>query len=232
MKNHYSKQYCIGQLIEDYCTDEWKFLIKESEEVMAYEKGVTVIKEGEVANRIIILKKGKVKVFFSVEDKKEQILRLVSDKQIIGHRAFGGSFKHTISATTLTECEIVNIPLKLFLSVLKANSIFCFHFMMFFAEELKNTEQHFKLNKAKNLDQRVASAILDNLIAFGYSPKNKQRLAYTISRKDYASLSNTTYESIVRSFKKFSDMGLLKIVGKELDILNEEELLKISTLEY
>jgi len=232
MKQHYSKEYSIRELINEFCTDEWKFLIEENEEVMSYAEGVTIFKEGEIAKRIKILNHGKVKVHCNVEDDKEHILRLASGKQILGHRSFGGDFKYTVSATTLTECEIVNIPLKLFLSVLKANSEFCFQFMMFFAEELKSTEQHSKLSGAKNLDQRIATALLDNIVAFGYHDKNKKLLDYTLSRKDYASLSNTTYESVVRTFKKFNDKKIIRINGKKLEILNEKELIKISTLSY
>lgn len=231
MKKHYSEEYSIRTLIDNYCTEEWKFLIKENEERITYPKGVLIFKEGEVAKRIKILEKGKVKVHSTIEGDKEQILRLASNKQILGHRAFGGDFKYSVSATTLTDCEIVNIPLKLFLSILKANNLFCYYFMMFFAEELKNTEQHIKLNGAKNLPQRIAAAILDNIAAFGFD-NDKKTLAYTLSRKDFASLSNTTYESVVRTLKTFSDMGLLKIKNKQLEILNEAKLIEISTLNY
>ena len=232
MKKHYSEKYSIRNLIDDYCTDEWKFLIEENEERIIYPKGVVIFTEGDVAKRIKILEKGKAKVHSTIGGTKEQIMRLASEKQVLGHRAFGGNFKYSVSATTLTECEVVNIPIKLFLSILKANNNFCYHFMMFFAEELKNTEQHIKLNGAKNLHQRVATAILDNIAAFGYDPVDQKTLAYTLSRKDYSSLSNTTYESVVRTLKAFSDMGLLKIKNKELEILNEEKLIEISTLNY
>ena len=232
MKEHYSQQYCVGTLIDEFCTEEWKFLIKENEERITYPKGVVIFKEGEEAKRIKILEKGKAKVHSTIDGEKEQILRLAADKQVLGHRAFGGDFKYSVSATTLTECEIVNIPIKLFLSILKANSTFCFHFLMFFAEELKNTEQHIKLNGAKNLHQRVATAILDNIAAFGYDPVDQRTLEYTLSRKDYASLSNTTYESVVRTLKAFSDMKILKIKNKQLEILDEDKLIEISTLNY
>ena len=137
MKKHYSNKYCIRELIDNYCTDEWKFLVKENEEVLQYDAGVKIFKEGDKAKRVKILAKGKVKIHCKIDDDNQQILRLASDRQVLGHRAFGGDFRYSISATTLTECEIVHIPLKLFLSLLKANSGFCFEFMMFFAEELK-----------------------------------------------------------------------------------------------
>ncbi|MBL4592383.1 MAG: Crp/Fnr family transcriptional regulator, partial [Flavobacteriales bacterium] len=181
---------------------------------------------------VIILKKGKVKVYSFVDKEKEQILRLVSDDQILGHRSFGGGFKLPVSATTLTQCDLVYIPVDVFLGALKANNDFCFQFMMFFAEELKNSEQHIKLKGAKNLNQRVATAILDNVAAFGYSSFDQKTLDYTISRKEFANFSNTTYESIVRTLKKFSELGLLEIKGKNLKILDEKGLVKISTLNY
>lgn len=232
MKEHYSQEYCVRTLMDLHCTEEWKYLIKENEKSLSFQGGVTIFKEGEEAKHVIILEKGKVKVHSLIDNEKEQIVRLASDRQILGHRAFGGDFTYSVSATTLTECELIYIPLKLFLSVLKANNTFCFHFMMFFAEELKNSEQHIKLNGAKNLQQRVAAAILDNIVAFGYNSIDHDTLDYTISRKDFASLSNTTYESVVRTLKSFNDLGLLEIKGKKLKILDEKKLIEISTLNY
>ena len=37
MKKHYSEEYSVRTLIENYCTEEWKFLIKENEERIKYE---------------------------------------------------------------------------------------------------------------------------------------------------------------------------------------------------
>lgn len=232
MKQHYSHKYCLQELIDKYCSDEWKYLIDEKKEVHTFIKEERIFKEGEVAKYIKVLKKGRAKVHTLIDDKNEKILRLAGDRQVLGHRAFGGDFRYSVSATALSKCEVLYIPLNLFMSVLKANSEFCFHFMMFMAEELKNTEEHSKLNGAKKLTERVAAAILDNLVAYGYDKKDKKMLSYTISRKDYAGLANTTYESIVRTFKTFDDMGVIRIVGKKLEILNEKKLIELSTLNY
>ena len=232
MIQHYSQNYCIRELIENYCTDEWKYLVRVNEETKLYDKDIRIFKEGDLATRLNILSKGKVKIHYRIDNAPEQIIRLASNGQILGHRAFGGDFKYSVSATTLTECEIIDMPLKLFLSLLKANSEFCFQFMMFFAEELKNTEQHIKLNKANNLQQKIAAAILSNIAAFGYDSLDEKVLAFTISRRDYASLSSTTYESVLRTFKIFNGMGLINIKGNKLEILDEVGLIKISSLDY
>lgn len=230
MKEHYSQTYSIDDLINKYCSDEWKARIDEKKEVFKFSQGDRIFSEGSVCTHIKILKTGKAKIHSEIENKKEQIVRLVSNKQILGHRAFGGNFKYSVSATALTDCTVEFIPLNLFLDVLKSNNEFCFYFMMFFAEELKKSERQIKLNGAKNLDKRVATAILDNLSAFGYDKKDKKMLAYTVPRKDYASMANTTYESIIRTFKHFSDIKVLNLKGKKIEIINEKKLIEISTV--
>ena len=216
MREHYSQKYCIQELIDEYCSKEWKYLIEEKMELHSFSKGEKLFKEGEIARYVKVIKQGKVKIHTQIDNSSENLLRLAGDRQIIGHRAFGGDFRYSVSATALTPCEIKYIPLELFMSVLKANSEFCFQFMMFFAEELKNSEEHSKLNGAKMLTERVATAILDNLAAFGYDPTQKNVLSFTISRKEYAALANATYESVVRTLKNISDMGVIKLKGKKL----------------
>lgn len=232
MNLHYSQKYCVQELIHKYCTKEWKFLMYENSETHYYDAGVTVFKEGDQANTIDIILTGRAKVHTSISPNKDNIVRLATDKQVLGHRSFGGDFYYSVSATTLSESKILHIPIHIFMDLLKANNAFCFHFMMFFAEELKSSERHFKLVGTSNLNQRVAAAILDNIVAFGYSVVDKNTLNFTLSRKDYADMANTSYESIIRIFKIFSDEGIIKIKGKELEILDENRLIEISKLEY
>ncbi len=232
MKPHYSEEYCVKELIDKYCSEEWRFLMYENSEILEYDSGVRIFKEGEAAKRIKVLQKGKVKVHTTIGKGKEKIVRLAREKQILGHRAFGREFKYSVSATTLTECEILHIPTKIFLDLLKANNLFCFHFLIFFAEELKSSEQQLKLGGANNSQQRVAAAMLENIAAFGYVSNENKTLEYTLSRKDYAELANTTYESVVRVLKVFNEKGIIRTKKKKIEILDEERLIEISKLDF
>ena len=232
MRTQYSEKYKITDLIDQFCTKEWKLLMEHNQSSLKYDAEEKIFKEGEKANDIKILLKGKAKIHCKVGRENEQILRLASNNQILGHRAMCGKFIYQVSATALSDCQVLSFPMDLFLSLLKANNEFCFQFMLFFAEELNNSEKHMRLSKAKNLEQRVATAVLDNIAAFGYDKKNKKMLAHVISRKEFSDMSNTSYESIVRTFKKFEDQKILIYKKAQMEILDEKKLFALSLIEF
>jgi len=49
-------------------------------------------------------------------------------------------------------------------------------------------------------------------------------LSFTITRKDIASIANTTYESVIRSLSDLQSEGIVKIEGKKLRILDKKKL--------
>lgn len=77
------------------------------------------------------------------------------------------------------------------------------------------------------VQQRVAFAIQINMDAFGFSSNNPSLLAFTLSKKDIASLANTTYESTIRSLKELIDQELVAMKGKQLSILDREGLSRL-----
>jgi len=55
-----------------------------------------------------------------------------------------------------------------------------------------------------------------------------QTLAITASREDLANLSNMTTSNAIRTLSVFAQEGVLKIDGRNITILDEEQLRQIS----
>jgi CRP/FNR family transcriptional regulator len=208
----------INDLINEYCTPEWRTLMEQHREEVAYPRDALVFQEGQEAKRIKVIKTGKAKVYTTYKTGREQILRLAADGQVLGHRGLGGDQCYPASCKTLVESVVYHIPIDLFHNVLKANHLFCYHFMMFFAEELRVSDRQLNHYINRDVRQRMASALIYNLKVFGFSQKNQNRIGYTLSRKDFASLVGTTYESVVRALSDFDKSGIIKIAGRHVEI--------------
>ena len=212
-------------LIEKYCSNEWKEFINFHKETRQYEKGSYVFEAGEETQGLFIIESGKVKISYKQYDNSSRLIRLANDGDILGHRGFGGNWKYPISAFTLEKTEVSFISVEVFDVVAKANALFSYHLMMFFAEELRKSEAKIKHYPVKNL---VARALLDNARAFGFESDKSVKLAYTLTRKDLASKAGTTYETVVRSLAEFNKTGVIKIDGKEIHILDMEKLRQLA----
>lgn len=218
----------LNELIEEHCSPEWLELLRERNSQLIFRKGEKIFADGQVADRMYMIQRGRVKVVAHYVKGQERIIRLAGDGEVLGHRGIGDEPTYTASAIALTETKVNVIPMQLFLSTLKANNQFCYHFLLFFAEELRVLDQH--MRDLMNLDvaQRIAKVILLNMNTFGFSPKDKKKLAFTLSRKDIASMADTTYESVIRTLASLQKAGVIQLVGKELRIMRKGELVKMT----
>ena len=211
--------------IAKYCSEEWQSFIKFYSKEIKFEAGKNIFNIGDPTEGLYFIESGKVKIQTSGVNNTERIIRLAADGDVLGHRGFGGTWKYSISATTLTSTEVVFIPTEIFNQAVKANPEFGFYMMMFFAEELRDSELMAKQMPVKNL---VASALYCNYRVFGFEDKNSTKLSYTLSRKDIANKSGTTYESVVRSLAQLNKEGIIKIDGKAIHILKVNQLKQMS----
>lgn len=215
----------MDSFLKKYCTKEWQEFVDFHKQTLFFNENEIIFREGEKVQGLYIVSDGKVKIYSINPDKKETIIRLASDGHIIGHRGFGGDWIYPVSAKTYQKTTVIFIPLTIFNAVAKANVEFTYQLMMFFAEELKQSERKNELIPVKN---RTAQAILMNYSIFGKDEKDDLKLSYTISRKDYASLVNTTYESIIRVLSDFNKEQVIEIQGKEIRINNLNKLNQIA----
>lgn len=217
----------LTDLLEEYCTDEWKTLMRERNTVLHFSAGQTIFKQGLTAEHMYMIKHGKVKVFNTVTHGIDRMVRLAADGEVLGHRGLGDDFTYTVTAEALTETSVNIIPLSLFISVLKANSLFCYHFMLFMAEELRLSEHQMANFLNMTVVQRVAKAIKINVDAFGFDTEDPTLISYTISRTEMAQYAGTTYESVIRSLAQLNDNKVIEIAGKGIRIPSYQKLLQV-----
>jgi CRP/FNR family transcriptional regulator len=217
----------LTDLIEEFCTEEWKTLMRERNTVLHFKEGQTIFKQGLTAEHMYMIKNGKVKVFSTVTPGIDRLVRLAADGEVLGHRGLGDDFTYTVTAEALTDTSLNIIPLSLFISVLKANGTFCYHFMLFMAEELRLSEHQMANFLNMTVVQRVAKAVKINVDAFGFATDDPTLLSYTISRAEIAQFAGTTYESVIRSLAQLSDKKVIEIVGKGIRVPSYQHLLEV-----
>jgi CRP-like cAMP-binding protein len=214
----------LDALMENYCTPEWRDLAVSHTLTRHHKQGELIFAEGQRAEHIYMVKHGRVKVYSTYTEEVEVIARFAADGQVLGQRGMGEDFIFPISAVALSPTSVYVMPMPIFQNLLKSNNMFCYYFMMFFAEELRRSERMRKNQLNMTVIQRVAQAVRMNMETFGFDPTDDSLLAFAITRKDIASLASTTYESVIRSLAELQAEGILGIEGKKLRILDKERL--------
>ncbi|MBW6482369.1 MAG: Crp/Fnr family transcriptional regulator [Vicingaceae bacterium] len=217
----------MDSFLKQYCSPEWQAFVDFHKETREFKANEIILNEGDPVNGFLIINKGKAKVYSTNSEGKEMIIRLAADGYIIGHRGFGGDWTYPVSAKAYEKTIVTYIPLTIFNQVARANVEFTYQLMMFFAEELRQSEEKNNLIPVKN---RVAKAILANYAVFGSDPKDSLKISYTISRKDFASKANTTYETVIRVLAELNKENIIQLQAKSIRILDLQRLKEISEL--
>lgn len=217
----------LDQLIRLYCYPEWQELLREKNTQVTVGKGQAIFTTGQKAERMYMVHRGCVKIVSDLGKGKERITRLAGNGEVLGHRGIGDEPIYSASAIALTPTVVNVIPMRLFLSTLKANSLFCYHFLLYFTGEMRLLDQHLRDMMNMDVAQRVVKVLLVCRDTFGMDKEDPRKLAHTLARKDIANMSGTTYESVVRTLAALNQQGLIELVGKEVRLRKAKALEKM-----
>lgn len=214
----------MHKILKKHCTKEWLEFINYHCDIQLYKKGESIFNIGDQTKGLYLINYGKVKVLTS-NGETQRIIRLASDGDILGHRGFGGTWTYSITAIALDDTELTFLPINIFNQIVKGNPELGYFMVMFFAEELRDSERLARLTQVKN---GVSSVLYQCYKTFGLEKENKTLLEYTLSRKDIANKAGVSYESVVRTLSDLNKEKIIKIDGKNIHILDLKSLRELA----
>ncbi|MCO4294105.1 Crp/Fnr family transcriptional regulator [Solitalea sp. MAHUQ-68] len=207
------------------CIKDWLPAVENNKKNLDYKKGELIFNEGDEVKGIYFIYKGKVKVHQKWGEDKELIIRFAKSGGIFGHRGIGKENHYPVSATALEPTTVCFIEKEFFLSSLRVNSNLMFELMMFYSNELQESEKRMKNLAHMSVKGRVASCLLSLMETFGLD--GDQFLDATLSRQDIASFAGTTYETAFRVMNDLIAENAVNVVDKRIAIINAVHLQKI-----
>jgi CRP-like cAMP-binding protein len=207
------------------CKPEWLPAIDAHRKMIEYKKGELLFKENDPVKGMFFIHKGLVKVHKHWSDGKELIFRFAKDGAIAGHRGLGTDFIYPVSATALQPSSVCFVELDFFIATLKTNPDYLLELMMFFAAELKESENRMRNLAHMNTKGRIADALLRLLKIFGTDSSGF--IDISIARQDMAAYTGTTYETLFKIMNELAEDGLIESDGKKMKVLLENGLKRL-----
>lgn len=206
--------------------NEWKPAIAAYKKNFVAKKNEVIIREGDPVTGIYFVHRGNVKVHKKWGD-KELIVRFADQGKIFGHRGLGtASAVYPISATALEETELCFIPADFFISTLKVNHDLAFNLMMFYADELQESEKKMRDLALMSVKSRLAVALLHLRNQFGTDTAGC--IDIDLSRQDLAAFAGATYETVFRTINEMVQENLITLSGKRICISEEINLIALT----
>jgi len=191
--------------------------------LVKFKKGDQLIKQGSFSSNVAYLRTGLAKIHIE-GPYHEQIVRIVRAPGYLGLPTTFGYKINQYSVTVIEEAEVCFIEIDTFRALLKSNHEFSYEIML---ELCKNELEAF--NRCANRTQKqIRGKIADVLLEFSDVIYNSSSFTLPITQEDLGDLVDSSRESISRVLKEFDKDGIIKIVGKKIEICNRKSLQIIS----
>jgi len=197
-----------------------------------FPKNSVLFSKGEATSHLHIVRYGKVKLYETSEDGRQQIIRLLEPGDFFGELALLREKQHyLLNAETLEDTGICLLSRDDFRELLQQNPEISLGVMQALTDRLASAEDFISSLTLKTIEQRLISWLLTMAEKEGVFTAKGLRLTINLPRHELASLFGTTRETISRKFSKLQADGLITINGqKQIIILNKDEMASLAQL--
>ena len=133
-----------------------------------YKKGQAVFYEGNYANGLFCVHKGKVKLSKLGEDGKEQIVRFAKTGDILGYRSLLSNESYHATATVMEDSYICLVSKEKFNSLTEKNPKLSISLIQLLSKDLRSAEQLLIDVAQKSVKERVSESLVLLCNTFGH----------------------------------------------------------------
>ena len=190
-----------------------------------YKKGELVFSQGSYPRGLFCVQSGKIKVTQLGTDGKEQIVHLIHDGNVMGHRAILGEDAFSCSAIAMEDSHVCFVPRGPFYSMVETSPKLSLKIAHLLADELKEAERKITHSAQHPVKDRIAQALLMLEKNYGYE-SDGSTLNVIVKREDLANLASTSRETAIRILYELQEEKVIELIAKKIKIINSTLLLK------
>jgi CRP/FNR family transcriptional regulator len=188
-----------------------------------FKKGDPVIRQGHYSSNIMYLRKGLAKIHIQ-GPYREQIIKIVKAPRYLGLPTTFGDKINQYSVTVIEDAEVCFIDMQVFMKLLANNHEFSHDIIL----NLCRYELDSFRRCAQRTQKQTRGNIADVLLDFADYFYNSDTFHLPITRDEFGTLIDTSRENVSRALTEFANDKIIRIKGREIEILNKKSLKQIS----
>ena len=185
--------------------------IGEGRTVFQYAKNQNVFSQGDLADAVFYIQKGKVKVTVVSEQGKEAVVAILGKDEFCGEGCLAGQPKRISTATALQDCDIMRIEKDAILRTLHNEPAFSQLFLAHLLARTMRVEEDLVDQLFNSSEKRLARALL-LLANFGKEGKPEPIIA-KVTQEMLADMIGTTRSRVSFFMNKFRKLGFISYNG-------------------
>ena len=180
--------------------------------VERYVKNQKIFSQGDVADTVFYIQKGKVKITVLSEHGKEAVVGIIAEGQFFGEACLEGAAIRTATAQAMEECQITAITRDAMLAALSKEPDFSGFFIAYLLSRNSRIEDDL-IDQLFNSSERRLARLLLLLANFG-KEGGGDPIAVTLSQETLAEMIGTTRSRVSFFMNKFRKKGFIDYNGK------------------
>jgi len=205
--------------------DEDIDLVVQTSRLVKADKGTFLFFQGDEADRLYVVLSGKVKIFKSSPDGKEQILLMAGPGDSFGEAALFAKRIYPASAEVTESAELAYFTHSRFMSLINEHPAVAVNMIARLSMLLHHLTRLVERLSLEDVVTRLAEYILD---LAPDAEKTESRVTLDEKKMVLASILGTIPETLSRAFAKLIKLKIIAIDGQTITVLDRDRLADIA----
>jgi CRP/FNR family cyclic AMP-dependent transcriptional regulator len=179
--------------------------------ILEFRKNQNVFAQGDVADTVFYIQKGKVKLTVASDQGKEAVVAILEPGQFFGEGCMNGHALRIATTTTMEDCLITVITKAAMIAAIHDEPQFSELFMAYLLTRNSRIEEDL-IDQLFNSSERRLARLLLLLANFG-KEGSPQPISPNISQETLAEMIGTTRSRVSHFMNKFRKLGLISYNG-------------------
>jgi CRP/FNR family cyclic AMP-dependent transcriptional regulator len=190
---------------------------------------IILMEDDETSQSLFIIAKGEVKVVLTAEDGREAILASLKEGDFFGEMSLLDGEPRSATVRAVEDSRLLTIRREDFLAAMKKQPDLSLTLLGEMSRRLRKSNRQISSLALMRVYGRVAATLLQLMEERGIRSKTKEGKSMIVvkdrpTQQFIADMSGTTRETVSRVLNFFQKKGYIVLDGKDLLILQEDEL--------
>ena len=187
----------------------------------------TLFAEGERAEGFYLILSGRVKVFKVSPDGKEHILHIFGPGEPVGEVPVFSGREFPAFAETLKQSDLLYFPRSRFLDLASRQPQILLNMLATLSMRLRRFTQKIEQLSLKEVASRLSEVLLE-MAGESSAATRKEAVDLRTTKGQLASQIGTTPETLSRTFRKMTRLGLIRVERKRVELLDRQGLERLA----
>ncbi|RUT35670.1 Crp/Fnr family transcriptional regulator [Paenibacillus zeisoli] len=194
----------------------------------SFEQGELICSQGDPANTLYVLVKGKVKIYTTSAEGKTLILSFKNPLDIIGDIEYVQGIEIINTVEAVSSVDMIGIPHRWLVKYAQDYPPFLQFLLKIITQKFFLKSNFLSFNLMHPVEVRLASYLLS--ITYDDSDSKFEGQLTSLSLKDAANLIGTSYRHLNRVIQKFCAEGLIERSKGSIKIIDRKGLSELASL--